>query len=125
MLIAPGYAAGSKPRASWTDYINDAENRDGDHRFVTPASINPDRDRAYTIAGAAAGCAINARALMDSVPCRESANSVRAVCRSAGAALAQCQCASAAQTMLKAPCADTLGPQECDLAMLQLKECTP
>jgi hypothetical protein len=125
LLISPGYAAGGALRASWSDYLDDAENRDGDHRFVTPASMNPDRDRAYPIAGAATGCAINARALTDSVPCRESANSVRAVCRSAAAALAQCQCASAAQTMMKAPCADTLSPRECDLAILQLKECTP
>jgi hypothetical protein len=124
MLISPGYAAGSALRTSWGDYIDDAENRNGDHRFVTPVSSNPDRDRAYPIAGRATGCAVNARVLIDNVPCRGSANSVRAVCQSTSAALASCKCASAAQTMVKAPCADTLISQQCDLAILQLRECT-
>ena len=125
ILITTGHAVGSTPRATWSDYIDDPQNRDGDHRFVTPASNAPSRDHTYPIAGAATGCAINARALIDSVPCRESANAVRAACQSAGAALAACRCAGAAQTMMKAPCAETLHPQQCDLAMLQLKECTP
>ncbi len=51
VLITAGYAAGKHPRTNWSDYIDDAENRDDD-RFVTPRSPDAHRDRLYTIRNA-------------------------------------------------------------------------
>ena len=48
VLLTAGYAAGAK-RSSWTDYIDDAENRNGDDRFATPLSASAARDRLYAI----------------------------------------------------------------------------
>lgn len=52
VLITPGYAVATKQRTSWSDYVDDAANRDNDDRFVTPLSQLADRDRIYTIRNA-------------------------------------------------------------------------
>ena len=123
VLLTTGYAETGAPRASWADYIDDAENRNHDERFITPTSSRADRDRIYTIAGAGAGCAVNAKVMIDNAPCRAPEVGVRPVCESARLALNACTCASAAAALVSAPCADSLTPQQCGAAMTQLKEC--
>lgn len=54
VLITAGHAAPGSRREGWADYLDDAANRDGDDRYVTPHSQAADRDRIYTILGAAA-----------------------------------------------------------------------
>lgn len=123
VLLTPGYAAGKAPRSSWSDYLDDAENRNNDHRFVTPSASKPDRDRIYAIAGGAAGCAVHARVLIDNAPCRVPANAVRPICESARSALTACACSGAAAALVSAPCAESLTAQQCSNAMMQLREC--
>lgn len=123
VLLTTGHSETGAPRASWADYIDDAENRNHDGRFITPVSSTPDRDRIYPIAGAAAGCAVNAKVLIDNAPCRAPEVGVRPICESARSALRPCTCAVAAAALVSAPCAESLTPQQCGASMTQLKEC--
>lgn len=123
VLITPGYVDAKAPRSSWSDYVDDPDNRDNDERFVTPISPRSARDGIYAIAGKNAGCAVHARVLIDHAPCRAPANAIRPVCESARSALKACTCTGAASALVNTPCADTLTPQQCDNAMTQLREC--
>jgi hypothetical protein len=125
VLITPGYADASRPSANWSDYLDDAENRNNDDRFVTPVAHSPERDRLYSITGAAAGCAAHARVLVDNAPCGTPGSSVRTVCLSAASALSTCSCAAAADVMLKPPCANLLNASSCHTAMSLLQTCVP
>jgi hypothetical protein len=49
VLVTPGYATGK--RSSWADYIDDAQNRDGDDRYAMPLEQSAARDRIYAIRG--------------------------------------------------------------------------
>ena len=123
VLLTTGYSDTGAPRTSWADYVDDAENRNHDERFVTPTSSGADRDRIYAIAGGAAGCAVNAKVLIDNAPCRAPELGVRPICASARSALRACTCAGAAAAFVSAPCAESLAPQQCGVAMTQLREC--
>lgn len=91
--------------------------------FMTPPSQLANRDRAYPIAAAAAGCAVSARVLIDNVPCSGPGKTVRGACQSASAALSKCRCAAAAGTLVNPPCAAAPGARECEQAMSQLRGC--
>lgn len=125
ILLTVGFVASPTPRKSASDYIDDAENRDSDDRFVTPLSQRPERDRIYAVTAADSGCAANGRVLADNAPCGTPGNAVRAACRSAGAALERCRCAAAAVAIVQAPCATTLNSPQCELAITDLKACMP
>jgi hypothetical protein len=125
VLLTTGFVASAPKRTSLADYIDDAENRDGDDRYVRPLSQAPDRDRLYAVTASTSGCAANARVLADNAPCGSPDNAVRAVCRSAGAALQRCGCAAAAAAIVQAPCATTLNSPQCEMAMTDLRACTP
>jgi hypothetical protein len=47
VLVTAGYA--EHARQNPADYFDDAENRDGDDRYVTPRSAAASRDRIYAI----------------------------------------------------------------------------
>jgi hypothetical protein len=123
VLITPGYAGASRPTASWSDYLDDAENHNGDDRFAAPLAQSADRDRLYSIIGAAAGCAGHARVLVDNAPCGTPGSSLRTVCVSAASALSTCSCAPAAGMMLKPPCANLLNASACQSAISLLQAC--
>jgi hypothetical protein len=122
VLISTGYATAARAGTPPGSYIDDAENSDGDDRFITPRAIGADRDRLYSILGSASGCAANARVLIDNVPCAGSSG-LRQVCQSASAALARCTCSGAAATLMKAPCATSPGAATCEFAITQLRGC--
>ena len=124
LLITPGYAQDKTPRTSWADFLDDVENHNGDERFVTPTAAVPERDRVYAVAGAAAGCAVHARVLVDNAPCRGPAGAIRTACTYARAALAPCGCSAAAAAMTVAPCADGSALPACEQAMVQLRRCS-
>jgi hypothetical protein len=123
VLISTGYASGPRGGAAPIAYLDDAENADGDDRFVTPRALGADRDRIYSILGTETGCAANARVLIDNAPCAGVLAGVRPVCQSAGAALSRCTCSAAATTLTRAPCTTSLGAAACELAMTQLRRC--
>jgi len=125
VLITPGYAGAGRPSMSWNDYVDDAENRDANDAFVTPASTSADRDQLYTVLGAASACAQHARALVQNVPCGVPGGTLRPECQSATAALTGCTCAPAAATVLKAPCAHMLESAACQIALASLQACSP
>lgn len=125
-LITPGSAAANRPSASWTDYIDDAANRDNDDRFVTPASKLFDRDRLATVADdiPPASCNPNAKMLIFNAPCHTTGNNVKAVCSNATSNLQVCtQCASVANVMITPPCRNSLNPQVCQDAIATLQAC--
>lgn len=125
VLITPGYAGKVRSTQGWADYIDDMENRNDDDRFVTPASTQPDADRAYAISASTAGCATLARVLIDNAPCGGvPAGSLRTVCEAAGAGLSTCRCRAAAATLVRPPCASALDARECALAVTELRRCT-
>jgi hypothetical protein len=123
VLIMPGYAGASRPSAAWTDYLDDAENRNGDDRFVTPSSAGADRDRLFFIAGSAVGCAAQARILIHNAPCGGPGGAVRPACQSAASALSACTCAAAAGAMTKPPCTHALTSPMCESAVSELQVC--
>ena len=123
VLITPGLASGNRPSADWRDYLEDIENRDGDDRHLTPRSQSADRDRIFGVAGAASGCVVNARVLIDNAPCGAPGNVVRTICQSAAKALSNCTCAGAAAELIKSPCTYQLGALQCESALKQLKVC--
>lgn len=49
VLITTGPAGASRPSTNLADYLDDAENRDGDAIYITPSSTAYARDRLYTI----------------------------------------------------------------------------
>ncbi len=49
VLITTGPAGASRPSSNLSDYVDDAENSDGDNTFQTPSSPAYARDRLYTI----------------------------------------------------------------------------
>jgi hypothetical protein len=122
VLISTGYASAARSGTAPIAYIDDAENNDGDERFITPPAAGADRDRLYSILASESGCAANARVLIDNVPCA-SAGGVRPVCQSASAALARCTCSGAAAVLTKLPCAASPGTAACEIAMTQLRGC--
>jgi hypothetical protein len=124
VLVAPGYAGRGRPSASLADYLDDAENRNDDDRFATPASQSADRDRVFAILGAETNCAAHARVLVDNAPCADPVSGVRAVCRSASSALAGCRCSAAAASLLRAPCVSGIDGSLCETAVNQLRGCT-
>ena len=123
VLIAPGYAGSTRPSGSWVDYIDDAANRDHDDHFVTPGSQAADRDHLFSVTGKAAGCAGNARALVDSVPCGLPGNVLRSTCQSAAAALGTCKCAAAASVLVNPPCTNAPGHGSCQSALAVVQAC--
>jgi hypothetical protein len=123
VLITPGYAGASRPSANWSDYLDDAENHNDDDRFVAPLAQSAERDRLYSIIGAASGCAGHARVLVDNLPCGAPGNALRSVCLSAASALSTCSCAAAAGVMLKPPCANLLNASSCHSAVALLQAC--
>ncbi len=123
-LLTSGYAGANRPSNNAADYFDDLENRNNDDRYATPISAGADRDRMHPILGATAGCAAQARALIDNAPCAAPGNAVRAVCNSARAALMPCTCSAAATTIVNAPCVHGLGAAVCDAAVTQLRTCT-
>jgi hypothetical protein len=125
ILLTAGFAASPVKRASDADYIDDIANRDGDDRYVTPVSQAADRDRIYAVTASESGCAANARVLADNAPCGSPEKTGREICRSAAAALDRCRCAAAAAAIVQAPCATTLNSPQCELAITDLKACTP
>jgi hypothetical protein len=48
VLLTTGYAIGGK-RSDWSEYIDDAENRNDDDRYSTPLAASAARDRLYAI----------------------------------------------------------------------------
>jgi hypothetical protein len=114
---------GNRPSADWRDYLEDIENRNGDDRHMTPRSQSADRDRIYGVAGAASGCAMNARVLIDNAPCGAPGNAILMTCQSAAKALSSCTCAGAAAALIKSPCTDQLGVLQCESALKQLRVC--
>jgi hypothetical protein len=124
VLIASGYAEKSRKGVTWSDYIADPGNRDGDDHYSTPVSLEPGRNRVFAVAGAGAGCAASARVLMDNLPCARADRALRPACESASAALAACHCAAEARILTNAPCATYLGFKACETAVTQLKGCT-
>lgn len=123
VLIVPGYAGAGRPSTRWSDYLDDPENRDGDDRFVTPVSPSADRDRLYSVTGAAAGCAVNARVLVSNAPCGSPGSLAYTVCQAAVTAIGACACAPAAAAMIKAPCTHTLISSACQSAVSALQSC--
>ncbi|MGZ8155682.1 MAG: hypothetical protein ACXWUK_10320 [Burkholderiales bacterium] len=124
VLMTAGHATGNHQRTVLSDYFDDTENQNNDDRFVTPTSSSAARDGIYAIAGLAIGCSMNARVLAESAPCAEPGGLVRAVCQSATANAGSCSCASAAQAMVRPPCASAPGSTECATALAQLRTCT-
>lgn len=123
LLISAGYAGANRPSNNTADYFNDVENRNNDDRYITPTSVAADRDRVYSIVGATAGCAAQARVLIDNAPCGAPGNAVRTVCHSARVALTPCTCSAAATAMVNAPCLHGLGAAACGAAVSQLRTC--
>jgi hypothetical protein len=124
VLLTAGFATGSQPRASLSDYFTDAENWNGDDFFVTPNSLGANRNNIYGIAGPGIGCAAAGRLLIENAPCGEPGGSIRAVCQSAVANVAGCACRSAALALVNAPCASTPDSAACAAAVAQLQKCT-
>jgi hypothetical protein len=124
VLVSAGYSDKARTGSAWSDYLEDPENTDADDRFVTPRGHALNRDRAYAIAGAASGCAISARVLVDHLPCARPGGALQPACDAANSALTRCSCAAAAVSLVKPPCATTLGARECELAITQLRGCT-
>ncbi|HET7158223.1 MAG TPA: hypothetical protein VFI62_04460, partial [Burkholderiales bacterium] len=123
LLISAGYAGANRPSNNTADYFNDVENRNNDDRYITPTSVAADRDRINSILGTTAGCAAQARVLIDNAPCGAPGNAVRAVCHSARSALTSCTCSAAATAMVNAPCLHGLSAVACDAAVSQLRTC--
>jgi hypothetical protein len=123
VLITPGYAGTSRPSASWSDYLDDAENQNNDDLFVTPASASADRDRLYSIVGTTAGCARNAQVLIGNLPCGAPGGMIRPVCQAAASALTTCTCSAAAAVMMKPPCSNALNVPGCQSALSLLHAC--
>jgi hypothetical protein len=123
VLITPGYAGTSRPSASWSDYLDDAENQNNDDLFVTPGSPTADRDRLYAIVGMTAGCARNAQVLIGNLPCGAPGGLVRSVCQAAASALNTCTCSAAAGVMIKPPCSNALNLPGCQSALSSLQAC--
>ena len=124
VLITPGFAGAARPSTAWADYLEDAENRNGDDRFVTPSSHTADRDRMYFIASHTIGCPAQARILVDNAPCGAPGGAVRPACQAAAAALSTCTCAAAAGAIVKAPCTHSLTSTMCESAVSTLQVCT-
>jgi hypothetical protein len=122
VLLTPGYASSARKGPGWRDYIDDAENRNDDDRYVTPLAGG---NRIYAVTGTLAGCAANARVLVDNAPCGSPDSAVRFACRAAGAELENCGCATAARTMMKTPCTTALNSPQCEMAITQLQRCMP
>lgn len=129
VLITPG-SAGPKRAKGWTgnwgDYIDDGANRDGDDRFLTPASKSMDRDRVFTIADDiyAASCGTNSQMLIASAPCATGGGKVKPICSKAVSNLQLCtQCSGTATEMVGTPCRNTLNPPVCQAAVKSLKGC--
>ncbi|MGZ5117738.1 MAG: hypothetical protein ACXWIH_16825 [Burkholderiales bacterium] len=123
VLITPGYAGAGRPSVSWSDYLDDTENRNNDDLFVTPASTAADRDRLYSIVGTAAGCARNAHVLIENLPCGAPGGVIRPVCQAAASTLSTCTCMAAAAVMMKSPCSDALNSPACHSALSSLQAC--
>lgn len=123
LLLTAGYTQSLAPRTSAVEYIDDAENRNGDDRYVTPASHAADRDRIYAVTSASAGCSANARVLLHSLPCGAARSNSRVACEAAAAALETCTCSAAAVVLAKGVCANTLTGSECAVALNQLQVC--
>jgi hypothetical protein len=124
VLVSSGYAQKSRGSAAWSEYLEDAENRDDDDRYVTPRGEEASRDRAYAIAGPASGCAVSARVLIDHLPCARPGPALQATCEAANAVLTGCRCAAAARALVRPPCASALGARQCELAITELRGCT-
>jgi hypothetical protein len=124
VLISTGFASTARKGIAPLAYIEDADNADGDDRYVTPRASGAERDRVYSILGADAGCAANARVLVDNAPCADALSGVTRACLSASTALARCSCAPAAGAMVRPPCAATPGTPACETTMALLRGCT-
>ena len=129
VLITPGSAGANRPKGwtgNWGHYIDDAGNRDGDNRFVTPASKANDRDRLTTIPDDVppASCAPNAQMLIRNAPCHTTGTASKPVCEAAVRNLQVCvMCSGQAGVMLDEPCRNTLNPPECQTAVAGLQGC--
>jgi hypothetical protein len=124
LLLTPGFATAAKARTTLSDYFPDPANHDTDDRFATPAFAAAGRGSIHGIAGASAPCSKIARVMVDSAPCGEPNGTIRAVCASAASLASGCGCAAAAQTLVTASCASTLGSPQCLAAIARLQECT-
>jgi hypothetical protein len=124
VLITPGLPVNGTARTTSADYLEDAENRNGDDRYVTPASRDSTRNHMHAITSGIAGCAANARVLLHNAPCGGPGGVLRTACQSAGKALEGCSCAAAAGALLKTPCLNILGGSTCESAFTQLQACT-
>jgi hypothetical protein len=124
VLLTPGHARATQPRATWADYVIDVENRNNDDLYVTPASHGSSRNQVYAITTPLAGCAANARVLLHNLPCPSDKGVVRSACESAAKALEACTCSAAAGTFVKGACVNTLHGAECKPAFAQLQVCS-
>jgi hypothetical protein len=124
VLLTPGPAVRARPRSTWADYLDDIENRNEDDRYVTPASADATHNRIYSVTTPLAGCAANARVLLENVPCGGSDGALRSACESARKALESCSCAAAAATLTSASCASILTGTRCEPAFSRLQACT-
>ena len=129
VFITPGSAGPGRAKGwtgNWGDYIDDSANRDGDDRFVTPASKSLDRDRIILIADdlPPASCATNAQMLVYNAPCHTTGTSVKKICQKAHDNLQLCsQCSFDAYEMLQEPCRNSLNPPECQGYVKVLQGC--
>jgi len=124
VLLTSGFATGTRQRTLPSDYFEDAENWNGDDRFVTPASLDAQRDNIHAIAGAAIGCAAIGRLLVANAPCSEPGGGIRSVCQSAVANASGCTCASAAGALVSGACASMPGSAACTSVIARLRNCT-
>jgi len=125
VFVMPGSAGAGRPSTNWGQYIDDAMNRDGDDRFVTPASKSLDRDRLYTIPDDLApySCNNNAKTLIYHAPCHTTGSDSKPVCKQAVKQLEMCSCNAAADVMIDEPCRNTLSPPECQTTVSTLQAC--
>lgn len=136
LFFMPGSPVGSvtRPTNSLSDYLEDAENRDGwqagaNDIYVTPTSISQDRDRIYTIImSGAPSCSAQAAILLSKVNgtannCK-SGGTVLQSCVDAANQLASCSCAADAQTFITSPCINNLNPAACQTAISHLQACS-
>lgn len=123
VLVTAGYASAKRPSSNPADYFDDAENRNDDDRYVTPAAAGADRDRLFSIAAFENTCTAHARVLTDNLPCGATSKGPREVCVSASSALSKCTCSAAAAALLAPPCLDRVSAASCESAVTQVRRC--
>jgi hypothetical protein len=133
LFFMPGAAAGPPARTPWGDYIDDAQNRDGDDIYITPTSSAVSRDQLFALPGASLlQCTANARMLVENVPCLlktkkigKNKKDLKPECEYARENLVgtPCSCAAAATVLTTKPCSKKLKQAQCKVAVATLKAC--